>query len=49
MVGPGHHVIAMEFSATRYVVWGVVSILGWFGCLALAVIGWRRARTAQAA
>jgi hypothetical protein len=45
-VGPGHHVIELEFGATRFVVGAVIALLGWLATLAFVIIVWRRRRTA---
>jgi len=41
-VGAGHHVIEMEFHATRYLLGAAVALLGWIASLAFAVVMWRR-------
>jgi hypothetical protein len=46
LVGPGHHVIELEFHATRYVIGAVIAILGWGLSLAFVIVGWRRRRAA---
>jgi hypothetical protein len=49
LVGPGHHVIEMEFSATGYLVGAAISVLGWLASLAFVVAAWRRRGRGRAA
>jgi hypothetical protein len=47
-VGPGHHVIEMTFSATRFLLGAMVALLGWIASLVFVIVMWRRSRATPA-
>ena len=49
LVGPGHHVIAMRYRATGWVLGGAVALLTWLALGAIGIDTLRRRRRAAAA